>query len=184
MGERELASLCSRMDGPALEELYRRYAAKVLALCLRYVNDDRDEAEDLMHDTMLKVIKGMGRFSFRGDGSLYAWIRGIAINLAIDRIRRNSILNLSPLEEETLELPEALTESVEEIPTDVLSGMISELPGIQRLIVHLYCVDGYSHKEIAHMLGIKMKTSSSLLAKAKKLLNKKVERYLHPRIRI
>ena len=66
MGEKELASLCSRMDSPALEELYNRYAAKVLALCLRYVND-RDEAEDLMHDTMLKVIRGMRRFSYRGE---------------------------------------------------------------------------------------------------------------------
>ena len=115
---------------------------------------------------------------------MYAWIRGIAINLALDRIRREAILDISPLEEDTLSLTEAPKESLEGIPTDVLSGMISELPEIQRLIVYLYCVDGYSHKEIAEMLGIKMKTSSSLLSKAKKILNKKVERYLQPKIRI
>ena len=61
----------------------------------------------------------------------------------------------------------------------VLMEMISSLPETQRLILNLYCIDGLSHNEIAGLLGIKPKTSSSLLAKAKRLLNEKVARYLN-----
>ena len=101
MSERELVALCSKSDRSAFKELYTRYAAKVLALCFRYVND-REEAEDLMHDTMLKVFGAIGRFNYKGEGSLYAWIRRIAVNLSIDRIRKRTVLDLSPLLEEDM----------------------------------------------------------------------------------
>lgn len=174
MSERELAALCTKSDRSAFKELYTRYAAKVLALCFRYVND-REEAEDLMHDTMLKVFGAIGRFNYKEEGSLYAWIRRIAVNLSIDRIRKRTVLDLSPLLEEDMMTEEAAME----IPIPILMEMISTLPETQRLILNLYCIDGLSHNEIAVLLGIKPKTSSSLLAKAKRLLNEKVARYLN-----
>lgn len=174
MNERELATLCSRSDRSAFKELYTRYAARVLALCFRYVNG-REEAEDLMHDTMVKVFGAIGRFHYKGEGSLYAWIRRIAVNLSIDRIRKKTVLDLSPLLEEELVTEEAAIE----IPIPIMMEMISTLPETQRLILNLYCIDGLSHNEIAGLLGIKPKTSSSLLSKAKRLLNEKVARYLN-----
>ena len=174
MSERELAALCTKSDRSAFKELYTRYAAMVLALCFRYVAE-REEAEDLMHDTMVKVFGAIGRFHYKGEGSLYAWIRRIAVNLSIDRIRKRTVLDISSLKEE-----DSMTEeAVMEIPMPVLMEMISSLPETQRLILNLYCIDGLSHNEIAGLLGIKPKTSSSLLAKAKRLLNEKVARYLN-----
>lgn len=154
-----------------------RYAARVLALCARYTND-RAEAEDLTHDTMIKVFGAIGRFNYKGEGSLYSWIRSIAVHLAIDRIRRNNVLPISPLDNEEAQIADDAPEALREVPLQILSKMISALPLTQRLIFNLYCIEGFSHKEIADTLGIKMKTSSSLLAKAKKRLNVMVEEYL------
>ena len=174
MSERELAALCSRSDRSAFKELYTRYATRVLALCFRYV-DDRDEAEDLMHDTMVKVFGAIKGFNYKEEGSLYAWIRRIAVNLSIDRIRKRTVMDLSSLSDEDL----MTEEKAAEIPLPILMKMISTLPETQRLILNLYCIDGLSHNEIATLLGIKPKTSSSLLAKAKRLLNEKVAQYLN-----
>lgn len=152
MSERELAALCSRSDRSAFKELYTRYATRVLALCFRYV-DDRDEAEDLMHDTMVKVFGAIRRFNYQGEGSLYAWIRRIAVNLSIDRIRKRTVMDLSSLSDEDL----MTEEKAAEIPLPILMKMISTLPETQRLILNLYCIDGLSHNEIASLLGIKQK---------------------------
>ena len=178
IGERELAALCSKMDRSALKELYTRYAARVLALCFRYTND-RMASEDIMHDTMIKVFGAIGRFRYQGDGSLYAWIRRIAVNLVIDRLRKRNSSDLSALREEEL----LIEETSQDIPIPVVLGIISTLPDTQRLVLNLYCIDGFSHKEIADMLGIKPKTSSSLLSKARRTLNERIEKYSNTRIK-
>ena len=56
--------------------------------------------------------------------------------------------------------------------------MIGELPEVKRLIFNLFCVEGYSHKDIAKMLDIKEKTSSSLLFKARAQLAENVREYI------
>lgn len=177
IGEKELAALCSKMDRSALKELYTRYAARVLALCFRYTNN-RMESEDMMHDTMIKVFGAIGKFRYQGEGSLYAWIRRIAVNLVIDRLRERDYSDLSVLPEEDI----LIEETTQDIPVPVMMGIISTLPDTQRLVLNLYCIDGFSHEEIARMLGIKPKTSSSLLSKARKKLNERIERYLNTRI--
>ena len=125
ISERELAALCSRSDRSAFKELYTRYATRVLALCFRYVAD-REEAEDLMHDTMVKVFGAIRRFNYQGEGSLYAWIRRIAVNLSIDRIRKRTVMDLSSLSEEDL----MTEEKAVEIPLPILMKMISLINNI------------------------------------------------------
>lgn len=71
LDEQSLARLCSENDRRAQEELYTRYAGKLFTLCLRY-SDNRDEARDLMHDSILKALSRIDTFSYLGEGSLYA----------------------------------------------------------------------------------------------------------------
>ena len=177
--EKELAALCAKSDRSACRELYTRYAARVYMLCFRYSND-REEAEDLTHDTMIEVFGSIKRFSYKGEGSLYAWIRKIAFYVTVDWIRKRRVLDVSPLREDEPVIDESGTDDqTADIPVPALMEMISTLPETQRLILNLYCIDGVSHKEIAEMLGIKMKTSSSLLSKAKKALSEKIKEYLN-----
>ena len=74
-----------------------------------------------------------------------------------------------------LELEE---EDLKRITQEELLGMISGLPKVRRTVFNLYCLDGYSHKEIAKMLGISEKGSASILSKAKNQLKSEVGKYL------
>ena len=56
--------------------------------------------------------------------------------------------------------------------------MVAALPQTKRVIFNLFCVEGYSHKDIAQMLGIKEKTSSSLLFKAREQLAESIRDYI------
>ena len=180
--EQELALGCARSDRDAQAELYTRYAGGLYALCLRYI-EDREEARDLMHDTMIKAIDNFKSFRYAGEGSINAWISRIAVNMAIDRLKENSRFRQIPLEqvsgEEIENALEPDAESVRSVPDDVLDGFIASLPPVQRTIFNMYCIDGFSHKEIAGKLGITERGSTSIMAKARASVKNALMSYLN-----
>lgn len=64
------------------------------------------------------------------------------------------------------------------MPRDVLMRFVSELPDGYRVVFNLYCIEEYSHREIAQMLGINEKSSSSQLFRARTLLARRIRDYL------
>ena len=76
------------------------------------------------------------------------------------------------------DIPEPTAQETEAIPKEKLREWISELPDLRRAVFNLYCIDGYSHKEIARMLGISETGSTSILVKARKQLKDKIKQYL------
>jgi len=180
--EQELALGCVRKERDAQGELYARYAAGLYALCLRYI-ENREEARDLMHDAMIKAMDNFKSFRYAGEGSIWAWLSRIAVNMAIDRLKENSRFRQISIElvsegeiDDVLE-PDA--ESVSVIPDDVLDGIIAELPPVRRAVFNMYCIDGFSHKEIAGKLGITERGSTSIMAKARASLKKALINYLN-----
>ena len=180
--EQELALGCARSDRDAQAELYTRYAGSLYALCLRYI-EDREEARDLMHDAMIKAMDKFKSFRYAGDGSINAWLSRIAVNMAIDRLKENSRFRQIPLEqvsgEEIENALEPDAESVRSVPDDVLDGIIASLPPVQRTIFNMYCIDGFSHKEIAGKLGITERGSTSIMAKARASVKNALMSYLN-----
>ena len=180
--EQELALGCARNERDAQGELYSRYAAGLYALCLRYI-ENREEARDLMHDAMIKAMDNFRTFRYSGEGSVWAWMSRITVNMAVDRFKQNSRFRQIPLDlvsgdeiENALE-PDA--ESVRRIPDDALDEMISGLSPVKRTVFNMYCIDGYSHKDIAKALGISERGSTSILAKARTSLKKALTDYLN-----
>ena len=177
LDEQSLARYCSQKDRKAEDELYRRYAVKVHTLCRRYLGDD-DDAKDLMLETLSQALEKIDTFTYKGEGSLYAWIRRIAINKAINQIKRHR-WRMVPMDFRVQDnIPEPTEEEVTEIPNEKLREWISELPDVRRAVFNLYCIDGYSHQEIGRMLGISERGSTSTLAKARKELKEKIKLYL------
>lgn len=176
--EQELARLCTAGDREAQGELYAQYASRLYALCYRYVAD-REEAQDLMHDAMIKAMDSFRSFSYSGDGSLYAWLRRLTVNVVIDRLRQMSKLRLVPLDQ-TMETgnPEADDNAADDIPAQVLMDLVASLPSVRRTVFNMYCIDGFSHKDIAAAIGITEKGSASILAKARAQLKSQVNDYL------
>lgn len=177
LDERALAGHCQNGDRLAEDELYRRYAAKVYTVCRRYLGDD-DEAKDLMQDTLIQALDKIGTYTFTGSGSLYGWIRRIAVNKAVNHIRRQQwkivpldIGHQDPAVEED-------GQDIEAIPQEKLLEWIASMTELRRAVFNLNCIDGYPHKEIAKMLGITEKGSAGVLAKARKQLQQEIKRYL------
>lgn len=170
-----LAKLCARGDETARKELYTKYAAYLYALCIRYVGD-RDEARDLMHDSIIKIFDTIGKY--RPTGSLKSWCSRITVNLVIDSMRKKKRFETVCLDQTNENIPEPQKDEILKIPKTELMRMVGELPQTKRVVFNLYCVEGYSHKDIAQMLDIKEKTSSSLLFKARAQLAEDVRNYI------
>ena len=178
MEEQELAGRCRQGDNLARKELYERYAGRMLSVCLRYTGD-RETAEDLMHDCFLKLFDSFDKFTWRGDGSLRAWMERVMVNTALQYLRKNDVINQSEALgniPETYEEPDVST--VETIPQKVLMQFISELPAGYRTVFNLYIFEEKSHREIARMLGINEKSSASQLTRAKAALATKVKEWM------
>lgn len=175
MEEQILAERCRRGDRAAQKELYDRYAAQLMSVCLRYAGE-RMMAEDLLHDAFLKIFSVIGRFTYRGPGSLRAWLERVTVNMALEWLRARNRLTCASLDDSrssaAAEEPDA--GQVSRIPREVLMRFVSELPDGYRTVFNLFCIEGRSHREIADMLGIGEKSSSSQLTRARAILARKV----------
>ena len=175
--EQELARLCREKNKWAQEELYSRYAARLLSLCRRYTRD-LEEAEDLLQDAVIQALDKIETYKYTGKGSLYGWMSRIAVNKAVNQIRRQRWrwLSLDMREQDTV--ADLSAAEMETIPEEKLLEWIAGLPDLRRAVFNLYCIEGYSHKEIGKMLGISEKGSAGVLAKARKQLKVEIRRYL------
>ena len=180
--EQDLALGCARSDRDAQAELYTRYAGSLYALCLRYI-EDREDALDLMHDAMIKAMDNFKSFRYAGEGSINAWISRIAVNMAIDRLKESSRFRHIPIGqvsgEEIENALEPDAEYVRSVPDDVLDEIIASLSPVKRTVFNMYCIDGFSHKEIAGKLGITERGSTSIMAKARASVKNALMSYLN-----
>lgn len=180
MNEQELARRCAQGDNAARRELYETYGSRLLALCRRYAADAA-EAEDLMQDAFVKIFRVIGRFRWTRPGSLYSWMARVALNLAFDSTRKRRRLARELVDVDSLagEIPdEPGYEETLSVPAEVLQRMIVALPEGYRTVFTLYCIEELSHQEIAALLGIKEKSSSASLARARASLARAIRQYL------
>lgn len=178
MEEQVLAERCRQGDNLARKELYEQYAGRMLGVCLRYAGD-RETAQDLMHDGFLKLFDSFDKFTWRGEGSLRAWMERVMVNTVLQYLRKNDVMNQSAALDdvpETYEEPDA--SAVDTIPQKVLMQFISELPAGYRTVFNLFIFEDKSHKEIARLLGINEKSSASQLVRAKAALAVKVKEWM------
>lgn len=171
-----LASQCAEENEMAREQLYKEYAARVYMLCMRYTGDG-DLAKDLMQDCFIRVFENIRKFD-SSKASLRTWISHITVNYIIDYLRRNRKLSFVSIDEHILHIPEPEKDDFIKVPQEAVLEMITKLPDTKRIIFNMYCLENYSHKEIARLLGIKEKTSSSILYKARVMLADMVNSYI------
>ena len=110
--------------------------------------------------------------------SLRTWISHITVNYIIDYLRRNRKLSFISIDEHILDIPEPEKDDFIKVPQEAVLEMITKLPDTKRIIFNMYCLENYSHKEIARLLGIKEKTSSSILYKARVMLADMVNSFI------
>ncbi|MBL0234554.1 MAG: sigma-70 family RNA polymerase sigma factor [Chitinophagaceae bacterium] len=156
------------------EELYQRFSPRMYAVCLRYAGN-ADEAQDVLQDGFIKVFKKMD--SFRGEGSFEGWMRRVFVNTAIEHFRRKRyMMPVTEKEENTLE--GKYTSVLDELGAKDILALVQELSPGYRTVFNMYVVEGYTHREIADMLGISEGTSKSQLSRAKVILQDMVRTHI------
>lgn len=140
---------------------------------MRYAGN-YDDAQDILQDGFLKVFEKIDQFGFKG--AFEGWIRKIMVNTALERFRTNyQVININD------NLKEIDREQTGDFTSDIdareLIRFVQELSPKYRIVFNLYAIEGYSHKEIADMLGITEGTSKSNLSRARDILQDKVNRF-------
>ncbi len=154
-----LVSRARTGDLAALEEVYRAYEVPVYNLARRICRTAED-AEDVLQETFFEVCRSLHQY--RGDGSLWGWVRTIASSKALMRLRRNKYRDTDELEEE-FHPPQLRSDAGLRMD---LEAALERLPEISRAVVWLHDVEGYTHEEIAGMMGRTVSFSKSQLARA------------------
>ena len=171
MDEVLLIQECLKGKRKAQGELYRRYAAKMMGVCMRY-SRNRDMAHDLLQEGFIKVFTNLNEYS--GNGSFEGWMRKIFINCALEKIRRSKVFPLTFPTEET-EQETSFPNALEEISAQEMLDLIHRLPPGYQTIFNLFAIEGFSHKEIGAMLRITEGTSRSQYARARYTLQQMIK---------
>ena len=179
INEKDIAEGCLKGNNIARKQLYTEYSGKLLAIGIRYLSN-KETAEDVLHDVFIHIFKSFDKFKYRGTGSLFAWISRIMVNASLEYLRKNNRVELTEFDLTDNDMADD-DELLDDIPPNELFKMVSELPDGYRTVFNLYVFEDKSHKEIAEMLGINEKSSSSQFFRAKKLLQKKINDYLQKR---
>lgn len=153
--------------------LYQTYSGRLFRLCADIVKD-KDAARDLLHDGFIIIFSSIG--SLRSPARLEAWMSRVMTNLAVKYL--NDRKNL-PVAGAVADVPVETEEGQGgcDIPFDELMRMIDMLPEGYRNVFRLSVLEGLSHDEIARMLGIRPRTSSSQLLRARVSLQKMITAY-------
>ncbi len=163
-------------DKRAHEIIYRAFATPVFSLCLRFTRVPA-HAEDLLQETFIEVMRSIGKF--RGDAALGSWIRRIAVSKALMFLRSAWSKRSQSLADDWHEHTpgDNASHGVSRHPDDALDldAALARLPSVSRAVVWLHDVEGFTHKEIAALMGKTESFSKSQLSRAYQRLKPMLE---------
>lgn len=170
----ELVKKLKRNNRKAQFEIYTKYVKMVFHTVYRMLTDWM-EAEDVTQECFVKVFSKIGQY--KGESSIGWWIKRIAINLTLNRIHQNRMMRFDSLDgihltEKVLDEPPPL------LKMDQIQKSILALPEGCRVIFNLYLLEGYSHIEIAQILGISESTSKTQYRRARLLLQTSLKKLI------
>ena len=143
----------------------------MFGVCLRYAKD-RTEAEDNLQEGFVKVFTYISKF--RHEGSFEGWVRRIMVNVSLENYRKQHLMY--PVEDVGIyESYNYSNEILDRISAQELIELIQELTPRYRMVFNLYVLEGMNHQEISKEMNISVGTSKSNLARARKILKRKVK---------
>ncbi|MDP3927801.1 MAG: RNA polymerase sigma factor [Bacteroidia bacterium] len=154
---------CLKKDVKAQQAFYSFFSSSMYAVCLRYSNT-KEDAKDILQDGFIKVFAKLNQFS--GKGSLEGWMKRVFVNTALEHYRVNKVYMQ---QSDVMDAKQVSTEAQaigKLTQQEILSVMQQMAPGF-RTILNMYAIEGYTHAEIAEMLGISEGTSKSQLSRAR-----------------
>ncbi len=170
MTEKDIIKGCLKNDPKYQRLLVVNYSPMLLTVSRRYTPANIG-AEDVLQDAFIKIFQHIKQYNPE-KGKLDMWMRRIVINTALKKLNKRCFTHERATDQfQDIQLHPNVYSHLE--AEDVMD-VIATLPDGYRQVFNLYSIEGYSHKEIAAMLGIEEGTSRSNLFKAKKILRTKL----------
>jgi RNA polymerase sigma factor (sigma-70 family) len=169
----QLINKLKQNDRKTQEQVYKTYADRMFITCLRYVNNE-DDAADILNSGFYKAFSNTDNLHFANSIAFECWLRKIMVNEALMFLRQNKKISFSS-DYESINICPVHDQHFTE--HDYLK-LLQTLPEGYRTVFNLYAIEGYSHNEIAEMLGINESTSRSQLSRAREILKHLIEKEL------
>ena len=158
-------------DPKALNEIYAMYYPKMVGVCMKIAKEDEDTVHDLVHDAFVLAFASLG--NLRNNERFGEWLTTIVRNVALKHVAQKDKIHFVPLsnvDPNDASLLDFSSQADSAINYGDIMHAISQLPEGYSKVIRLSLIEGFSHKEIASMLGIEAHSSSSQLSRAKGLL--------------
>ncbi|MBQ6311589.1 MAG: RNA polymerase sigma factor [Bacteroidales bacterium] len=173
----DLVARCKRQERRAQRELYDKLSSRMFPVCLRYMGE-REKAKDVLHDGFITLFSKLE--DYRSEGLFEGWARRIFVTACLMQIRKTDILKQavqidgeSSAAASSLELDPQETASLD---ADKLMELIVSMPEGFRTVFNLYAIEGYSHREIADLLGLSEGGCRSQLSRARVWLQERLKK--------
>ncbi len=162
--EEELIKACINGNQMACRELYELHKNWLYAICLRY-HQNQTDAQDSLQESFILIYKNLT--SYEGKGSFKGWMRMITVRCILASFRKKKKMVETDLDLVSAQID---IDFLQELDLEELKFLINKLPPGRKQVFIAHAVDGFSHKEIADMLGVSEGTSKSQFFHARKEL--------------
>lgn len=177
--EHQIVNRARNGDQEAFSILVERYASRLFAVCYHLLGN-RQDAEDCVQDTFIKVFRSISEYNFRS--SFYTWAYRISVNTCLDFRRKNNKNRTLSIDEgletesgqmflqipDASPLPDARLESAEQAA--LIREELAALPKYLCEIIILRDLEGLSYSELSDVLGLSEGTVKSRLSRGRKQL--------------
>ena len=167
--ERALIEQAAGGSHDALARLFQLFGAQVHRVAYR-LTMSADDAEDVVQDVFIGLPEALG--AYHGSGDFGAWLRRVAVHTTLMHMRSNRRRAATALRART-QIDAAMSNFV--LDRMAIATALTALPSDLRLVFMLSDIEGYSHTEIAGMLGIRAGTSEVRLHRARRKLRALLE---------
>jgi RNA polymerase sigma-70 factor, ECF subfamily len=164
VSEPELIARVLSGDRIAARELYDTHSARVFRLAFRLTGDP-DLAREFTQDTFVRAFQQLPKF--RGDAALSTWLHRITVTVVANAMRKVKRFRERETDLEDVHPLGADGSGVDPVLRDRLHRAIADLPEIYRTTVIMHDIEGYTHTEIAEVLGVAEGTCKSRLSQAR-----------------
>jgi RNA polymerase sigma-70 factor, ECF subfamily len=174
--EKDILLACQKNPSDGQRLLYLKFAPLLKGICFRYIKD-RDEANDILQDSFVKIFNKI--HSFEGNGSLEGWLKRVVVNTALDHLQKKKAkLEISYSVDESPELiePSQIEHDDENVIAKVIDAgfskemlvqLLHKLPHQYATVFNMFFIDEISHREISELLNTTESNSRKLAFRAK-----------------